>query len=325
MQETYAQSEGLLFGMYVGSGVGIDLGLGAIAGPIDNTEKITAALDELCGERPFLIRGYQGYAGNSITLNSTPCKMEQFCSSTRKLDLAICYRPAVGDMEDWKMYVKSVINHYKDVLVKIQLTEEPNNPDSVSGGDGSSPMVIEAIVAGVVSAKEEIHRLGIEVQVGFNAVITFDSNDTFWPTLNQLIIPQFKESLDYVGLDFYPGVFRPLPPHLPLEKAVEAVLRQFREHNLPIVGIGSEIPIHITENGWPTSATRSESEQAEAVEVIIRTIYALRRELNVTHYEFFDLRDADSSDSGFRFGLLRDDYSAKPAFDVFKRLVAALS
>lgn len=49
--------------------------------------------------------------------------------------------------------------------------------------------------------------------------------------------------------------------------------------------------------------------------------------LTIHRYELFNLRDADSSqnDIFYQFGLLRDDYSPKPAFAVFKKLVAELS
>jgi hypothetical protein len=52
----------------------------------------------------------------------------------------------------------------------------------------------------------------------------------------------------------------------------------------------------------------------------VRTVYQHRQELNLTHYEYFDLRDTDSaSTETFQFGLLRDDYSPKPAFEVYRR------
>ena len=52
----------------------------------------------------------------------------------------------------------------------------------------------------------------------------------------------------------------------------------------------------------------------------------VRAALNVTHYEFFALRDADSSNPGlgYQFGLPRDDYRPKPAFDRYRALVAEL-
>lgn len=53
----------------------------------------------------------------------------------------------------------------------------------------------------------------------------------------------------------------------------------------------------------------------------------LRADLNVTHWELFALRDADGSRDGLfcHFGVLRDDYSAKPAFGVLRDLIAELS
>jgi hypothetical protein len=55
-------------------------------------------------------------------------------------------------------------------------------------------------------------------------------------------------------------------------------------------------------------------------------VHTLRARLNVTHWELFALRDADSSepDMVHRFGILRDDYSRKPAFHVVQRLITEL-
>lgn len=55
-------------------------------------------------------------------------------------------------------------------------------------------------------------------------------------------------------------------------------------------------------------------------------MHALRAELKIPHWELFTLRDADSSrnDLFHRFGVLRDDYSPKPAFHTLRRLIAEL-
>jgi hypothetical protein len=43
---------------------------------------------------------------------------------------------------------------------------------------------------------------------------------------------------------------------------------------------------------------------------------------NVTHYQHFALCDADSSTSPFyQFGMLCDDYTLKPAFETYRKLV----
>ena len=48
---------------------------------------------------------------------------------------------------------------------------------------------------------------------------------------------------------------------------------------------------------------------------------------NVTDYRWFDLRDHNSSGPSFQqhYGLLRDDYSPKPAFGAYRELVRRFS
>lgn len=62
------------------------------------------------------------------------------------------------------------------------------------------------------------------------------------------------------------------------------------------------------------------------LESTLRAVHDLRAELNVTHWELFTLRDANSSkdDMFYRFGVLRDDYSPKAAFWVLRDLIAEL-
>jgi hypothetical protein len=64
-----------------------------------------------------------------------------------------------------------------------------------------------------------------------------------------------------------------------------------------------------------------------AVDWLLRTFR--ERDLagaGITHWELFTLRDADSSRDGmfYRFGILRDDYSRKPAFARLRTLIAEL-
>jgi hypothetical protein len=62
------------------------------------------------------------------------------------------------------------------------------------------------------------------------------------------------------------------------------------------------------------------------LETVILTIYNLSQELNISHYELFGLRDADSSkdDLFHQYGIMRDDYSPKPAYNIFKKLIQEL-
>jgi hypothetical protein len=107
---------------------------------------------------------------------------------------------------------------------------------------------------------------------------------------------------------------------------VRWVLQTYRERMLPLAGITAATPVRVCENGWPTGPDRPEQTQARVLETVVRAVSDLRAELNVTHWELFALRDADTSgDTLFHhFGVLRDDYSAKPAFGVLRELIAEL-
>jgi exo-beta-1,3-glucanase (GH17 family) len=154
----------------------------------------------------------------------------------------------------------------------------------------------------------------------------------FWKDLATTGGPTFVEAVDFVGHNFYVDVFE---EPLPLEKVpseAERILRDLRENLLPVAGIPATVPIHVTENGWPTGKNpfiemeRTYEQQASVLEAVVRTVYRLREELNITHYEFFELRDADShnDDIFHQFGLLRDDYTPKPAFYVYQNLIREL-
>jgi hypothetical protein len=74
----------------------------------------------------------------------------------------------------------------------------------------------------------------------------------------------------------------------------------------------------------PTGPGRSDLDQAAAVRGFLTAAHRYRGTYNVTDFRWFNLRDNNSSGPGFQqqYGLLRDDYSAKPAFGAYRRLIA---
>jgi hypothetical protein len=56
-------------------------------------------------------------------------------------------------------------------------------------------------------------------------------------------------------------------------------------------------------------------------------VHDFRGTYHVTDYRWFDLRDHNTSSPNLQhhYGLLRDDYSRKPAFGVYRRLVRRFS
>jgi len=282
-----------------------------------------AALDGFQSARaPFVVRAYAVYHGDGRLGNVTPPDYLNLIEGGRLLEYVLADRSPDGDVADWVRVVRRTIQEIGPKLSAIQVAEEPNNPDPATGGDGSSPNVMEAVVEGVLAAREEIEARELDIAVGTNATPSFNPADRYWPALMNRGGSAFLSALDYVGLDFFPDVFRSLPTP-DFRTAVEAVVGSFRG-NLSAVGIPATLPIRISENGWPTGPGRPPARQAEVLEAIVRAICDLRSRFNVTHYEFFALRDAPTRRSGgpTEWGLLRADYSPKPAFETYRRLVA---
>ncbi|MFG2814383.1 hypothetical protein [Streptomyces sp. NPDC048410] len=314
---------GLTFGIYPGGLLGDEEGIVQPVSP-DRPERVTMALDALQGDAPtFIVRAYRSFAATVSPPPPTPADPEQYLGRGRLLDLVLQFREPTGALDGWTEFVREAVRAYGPELASVQICEEPNVRLPVL--DGSVPNVLDALVRGVVAAKEEARALGLPVAVGFNAVPVFDPADTFWSDLAALADDEFRASLDYVGVDFFPDVFRPLPPDK-LADAVTAVLRSFRDTRLPEAGIPATVPLRVCENGWPTGPGRPEHRQAATLDTVVRTVAARADELRVDSYAFFSLRDADSHGDGLfhHFGLLRDDYTPKPAFETYRTLIAQL-
>lgn len=314
----------LRFGIYPGGLLGDDQGIIHPVRP-DVPDRITEALDALQGDTgTLLVRAYQSFAATVTPVEpSTPADPARYLQRGRRLDLVLQFREPSGELEGWLEFVREAVRTGGPQLASVQICEEPNADLPVV--DGSTPNVLNALVEGVVAAKQEARALGRGLAVGFNAVPTFNPADTFWAELGALADDRFRQSLDYVGLDFFPDVFRRIAADQ-LPEAVTAVLTAFRRTDLRRAGIPSGIAIRICENGWPTGPGRGEQRQAVVLETVLRTVAALSADLNIDGYSFFALRDADSTAEGLfhHFGLLRDDYTPKPAFETYRRLIDEL-
>lgn len=309
----------MAFGIYPGGILGDDQGIIHPVRP-DEPDRINEALDELQGEADTLaVRAYRSFASTVTPPPPTPADPRACLRRGRTLDLVLQFREPSGDLDGWPEFVREAVRTGGPELASVQICEEPNlNLPSV---DGSTPNVLNALVQGVIAAKQEARH----VAVGFNAVPTFDPSDTFWSDLGTLSDARFLQSLDYVGLDFFPDVFRPVHGDQ-LADAVAAVLTGFRHTGLRQAGIPDTVPIRVCENGWPTGPGRPERQQATVLEAVIRTVSDLSSELNIDGYSLFALRDADSNAEGLfhHFGLLRDDYTRKPAFATYRQLIGEL-
>jgi hypothetical protein len=300
---------------------------GVASGRPDDFGQLERAFVRLQGDGPpLLVRMYVAWTG----VASTPIVLSQIrelVATPADFDLVLTYRDAGGDVDGWEAFVARVVGDYGRKVAAIQVTGEANLRGIPAAADGAWPRATEALVRGVLAGATAKRSAGATAAIGFAVSPELDpGGGEFWPAVAELGGRQFPRSVDYAGLDMYPDVFGPRIPVDQLDRAVDWLLTTFRTH-LAIAGIGPDTPVRICENGWPTGPGRSPEQQADALEAVLRAVHARRDELNVTHWELFTLRDADSSndDMFYQFGILRDDYTPKPAFERLRALFAELS
>jgi hypothetical protein len=320
----------LTFGIYPGSAAGSDSGE-VVSGPPDEPTRIISALDELQGRdrRPLVVRAYRVFADADDRDRPSPAENPlaplRYTGQGRSLDLVVQYQSRRGDTAGYCSFLRSVVVEHGTVISTLQIGEEPNVTNNPSL-DGYYPAVNEAVMAGVSAAKDEARRLGHHhLQVGFNTTLLFGPAASFINRLTQAGGQRFVNDLDYVGLDFFPDVFRPVPPGR-LEAVTEGALGQHRQAVLDPAGLGA-IPLRITEHGWPTGPGRPPARQAQVIRTVVTTIARNARPLGLAGYTHFALRDADSQNPGLfhQFGVMTDDYTPKPAFHTYKELIDSFS
>jgi hypothetical protein len=255
------------------------------------------------------------------------------------VELQVRYHPAQrdeGKIDRWLRFVRRVVRAFGPIraVTGLQITNEVNIGLSPNTSDGAFARSTEALVRGVIAAKRESRRLGHRhQQIGFNYAWRFDFADPlndvrFWRELGRLGGSRLRAHTDWVGLDLYPGTFVPgtlaPAPIAGFGDAFLEALAQTRECFMPLAGFGPRHPLRIEETGFPTGPGRSESTQARAARGFLRAAHRYRGTYNITDLRWFNLRDNNSRGPGFQqfFGLLRDDYSRKPAFGVVRMWVA---
>jgi hypothetical protein len=258
---------------------------------------------------------------------------EQYTSRGYPVELQIRYQPSEaqeGDMAAWVEHVREVVRRFgpNRLVVGLQIANEVNITFSRDSSDGAYEGAREALVRGVIAAKEEARSLGHDqLRIGFNwAYRTDPANETsFWQALRDRGGPEFVRALDFIGLDVYPGTVFP-PAETDLNGYRDGMVNAMSAIRCyaTIPGIPPSVPMEIGENGWPTFPGRSYDEQASILPVMVQAVHDFRGTYNVRDYRWFNLRDSQTGHPGVfqNSGLLEDDYDEKPAFAAYRELVA---
>jgi len=252
------------------------------------------------------------------------------------VELQLRYHPderQEGDIPRWLRWVRNVVRTFgrSRRIIGIQVANEVNFTISPDSSDGAYDGARKALVRGVIAAKAVARRRGYDhLTVGFNWFYRTDPQNeaSFWAYLRDEGGPRFRRSVDWVGLDAYPGTFFPPAEYPGGERdGMVAAISTLRECFMPIAGLGARVPIHVEENGWPTGTGRSEAAQERALRAMVGAVHEFRGTYNVTDYRWFDLRDHNTSSANFQhhYGLLREAYSTQPAFAAYRTLIARLA
>ena len=270
-------------------------------------------LRELGGGRPFQVHLYAQW--NRGVPKATRQQIKAVIASGLKVNLALKYVPPAGrngDIHGFAAWVRQVVSRHPRVSV-WQITNEANvnlTPDS----DGGSADPRGALIEGVKAAARAARR---KQKVGFNWFYRLDplNDQAFWSELGARGGRAFRRSVDYAGVDIYSGTY--ITPLYNVDDGgdYEQALRYVRHELMPLAGLGPKVPIYIQETGYPTldPLLRSEARQADALAEYIRAT----RGFNVRLLQWFQLTDAKSR-LGDGWGVLRPDYSRKPAFCVMR-------
>jgi hypothetical protein len=339
---------------------GIDVGLAGSAGgtqlpstPDDQAKDLSAVHALTPSGRVEVVRLNRLFwsAGQS-GIDSFRQQVARYSRARFEVELQVRYHPPqgkAGDIRAWVAYVRHVVDSFgaNRHVVDMTITNEVNVTFSPNTSDGSYAGAERALIAGVKAAHAEAVAKGFgQLRFGFTYAYRFSpqGDASFFSYLGQHGGASFARALGFVGLDFYPGTI--YPPVMASTDSYRSELVQaagvVRDCYLAKARIGRAVPIWFTENGVPSpgpcpsapfmtpACEASENQQAAALTQLTRAACAYAGTFNITDYRWFNLRD--SSSTGLQtllgptfsaFGLLRGDYTAKPAFWEYRSAIRA--
>ena len=300
-----------------------------------------AALAELRrlrpGRRQLILRlNRMSMADGEAGIHRYASLVDDYAKAGFDTELQVRYHPGPGqdgDMAAWTRYVRDAVSVLgKRPSVKaLTITNEGNFPVSPNTSDGPFSGVKQAIVSGTIAARQQLDRMGRpDVRLGFSFAWRWlpSSDAAFWQDLGSLGNARFRQAVDYVGLQIYPGLVYPpvLAPGRSAGDEIVEALTLLRGCYMPMAGLGRRVALWVTENGYATNLGRSEAEQVGSLSSTLDEIHRYSGTLGVTDYRWFNLRDNDSSGTDLfdAVGVLRDDYAEKPAFATLRSAIQSI-
>jgi hypothetical protein len=222
----------------------------------------------------------------------------------------------------YSAYVTQVLQRAGATLDAVEITNEGNVPGSPKTSDGSNPLIIEDLIAGVKTAKNYARAHDPKLTVGFNWVFDYhlDLND-FWQQLKLQATPTFLHDVDFLGLHTYPNVGSVATPVNDSINTGEIDALQTARCEMAYLGLQSSVPIDITEIGYPVSSPADYTTQADYWSRVLDTIYAYRANDGIRSVYVFRFPPTVSA-AAADYGIVNSDGTARPSYNVIKASIA---
>ncbi|CAA9528956.1 MAG: hypothetical protein AVDCRST_MAG67-3948 [uncultured Solirubrobacteraceae bacterium] len=302
----------------------------------EDAARSLAAVKRLKGDRAFVVHLYGDYTGGSdASAGRLLSDASWWASHGLQVAAILRYRPesrrAAGGYRAW---VRAQARRLAALpqTVSIQIANEPTNM-ARAAGDGSYPGVIEAIATAVPAARNAVVAAGRrDILIGFNwaAGARPATTEPIWRRLRQAGGTPFTRAVGFVAVNVYPGTWSQpwstsAPTATQIRATMRSTLRAMRSKHMVAAGV-SRAAITIGETGYPTTARRTQATQDRVLRAIAAAADAARTTYGVTDLYWFALRDGTSASGHLEngYGLLRDDYSAKPAYATLRSLIARI-
>jgi hypothetical protein len=304
---------------------------------LDRPDAALAAVKQLQGARSFVVHLYGEYSGtNPGGADALLGDATWWSDHGVEVEAVLRYRPASpsagAGYAGWVAAVAARLAAVRHV-VAIQIGNEGNATGSAAASDGAYPGVTGAIATALPAARAAVLTAGRpDVAIGFNWAAGANpcALDPYFAALERAGGQGFVGAVGWVGVDVYPGTWSaptatPDPSPDAIAASMTSALGCLRGRQMPSAGLPATVPITVAETGYPTDAARSEASQTVVLRAIVGAIRAVAATDGVTDLRWFGLRDANTGSGQLEngYGLLRDDYSSKPAFATYQELVAA--
>src|SRR4051794_28641556 len=190
----------------------------AAAKPEDQPKTLAALARLRPAAGPFVVRL------NRFFWSDGEAAFKQFLGEARRysdagygVELQVRYRPSnsqEGDIAAWTTHVREVVDRFGAIpgVVALQITNEVNFDFSADSSDGAYAGGKDALIQGVIAAKDEARKKGMtQLAIGFNWAYRDDPSHekAFWDYLRDNGGSPVVAGPDWVGRDARP------PPGLP--------------------------------------------------------------------------------------------------------------